>query len=164
MSKGEVKPWVHRKVYWGSNCLDYGGRGRESKMAEKQDFIQQSTGWGFEVTWNVPIDPELDALVQGSRTFVGRWRKVPRQWKPGLWELLPGNKKSTCLPARGLCVGCCLQHCPPPPPGAALDIYPLGNYKLILISLRKTNKNWSCGQSQNHLGHSINVDRTWMPT
>lgn len=50
------------------------------------------------------------------------------------------------------------------PLGGCFDIYPLGNYKLILISLRKTNKNWSCGQSQNHLGHSRNVDRTWMPT
>lgn len=155
MSKGEVKPWVHRKVYWGSNRLDYGGGGRESKMAEKQDFIQQSTGWGFEVTWNVPIDPELDALVQGSWTFVGRWRKVPHQWKPDLWELLPVSQPEASVWGAVSSTA---------PLGAALDIYPLGNYKLILISLRKTNKNWSCGQSQNHLGHSRNVDRTWMPT
>lgn len=71
-----MKPWVERKVYWGQTAKTV-GEGQGKQNGRKARFYTTSIGWGFGLMGNVPPDRELDALVQGSWTLVGRWRKVP---------------------------------------------------------------------------------------
>lgn len=68
VSEDEVKPWVERKVYW--DCQDDGGG--EQRKARWQTLYGSRQGGVFELMQTVLIDPELDALAQGSWTFKGR--------------------------------------------------------------------------------------------